>query len=88
MLRGYNLVPWKKITLHIEEANQLLKDHYTYGWILQAYLFTPRTCPQTRDWHDFVDLGLNYYLRCSRIDLTKIKWENSCVVIKKLYSIH
>jgi hypothetical protein len=46
MLRGYNLVPWKMIALHIEEAHQLFRDHYTYGWILQACLFTPRTCPQ------------------------------------------
>ncbi len=63
-----------KTTLHVEEANQLFRDHYTYGWILQAYLFTLRTCPQTRDWNEFVDLGLNYYLMCSRIDLTKITW--------------
>ncbi len=55
MLRGYNLVPWENITLPIKEANQLLKDHYTYGWTLQVYFSAPRTCPQERDWNEFVD---------------------------------
>ncbi len=34
MIRGYNLVPWKKITLPLEEAKQLPKDHCMYGWTL------------------------------------------------------
>jgi hypothetical protein len=45
MIKGYNLVPWERLTLSIEEAKQLLKDHYTYGWTFQAYLYTPGSCP-------------------------------------------
>jgi hypothetical protein len=55
MLMRYNLVPWEKITLPIEEAKQLFKDHYMYGWIFHAYLYTPRSCPQKGDWNEFVD---------------------------------
>jgi hypothetical protein len=42
MIRGYNLVPWGKLTLPLEEAKQLFRDHCMYGWTLQAYLYTPR----------------------------------------------
>ncbi len=55
MIRRYNLVPWEKLTLPIEEAKQLLRDHCTYGWMLQAYLYTPRSCPQKGDGNEFVD---------------------------------
>jgi hypothetical protein len=55
MLRGYNLVPWEKITLSIEEAKWLLRDHCIYGWTLQAYLYTRRSCPQKKNWIEFVD---------------------------------
>jgi hypothetical protein len=33
----------------------LFGNHYTYGWTLQAYLYTPRPCPQKGDWNEFVD---------------------------------
>ncbi len=56
MIRWYNLVPWEKLTLPIEEAKQLLKNHCTYGWTLQAYLYTPRSCPQKGYWNEFVDM--------------------------------
>jgi len=49
MLRGYNLVPWGKITLHIKETNQLFKDHCTFGCTLQAYLSTPKAYSQKWD---------------------------------------
>jgi hypothetical protein len=61
MLRGYNLVPWENITLLIEEANQLFRDHYMYGWTHQAYLFIPKTYPKKEDLNEFVD-SLNCYL--------------------------
>jgi hypothetical protein len=38
MIGRYNLVLWEKLTLPIEEAKQLLRDHCTYGWKLHAYL--------------------------------------------------
>jgi len=34
MIRGYNLVLWEKVTLPLEEAKQLLRDHCMYGWTL------------------------------------------------------
>jgi hypothetical protein len=55
MIRGYNLVPWEKLTLPIEEAKQLLVDHCKHGWTLQAYLYTPRACPQKGNWNEIVD---------------------------------
>jgi hypothetical protein len=55
MLKWYNLVPWEKITLSLEEAKLLFIDHCTYGWTLQAYLYTPRACPQKGNWNEFVD---------------------------------
>jgi hypothetical protein len=39
----------------IEEANKLFRDHCTYGSILRAYLFTPRTYQQKKVWNEFVD---------------------------------
>ncbi len=54
MLRGYNLVPWEKITLFIKETNQLFGDHCTFGWTLQAYLFTPKAYSQKWDWCEFI----------------------------------
>ncbi len=54
MIRRYNLVSSEKLTLPIEEAKQLLKNHCTYG-TLQAYLYTPRSCPQKGNWNEFVD---------------------------------
>jgi hypothetical protein len=44
-----------KLTLPIEEAKRLLRNHYTYGWTLQAYLYTTRSCPQKGDWNEFLD---------------------------------
>jgi hypothetical protein len=55
MIRGYNFVPWEKLTLPLEEAKQLLKYHYTYGWTLHAYLYTLRSCPQKGNWNEFMD---------------------------------
>jgi hypothetical protein len=55
MLRGYNLVPWEKITLSIEEAKQLFKDHCMYGWTFHTHLYTPRSCPQKGNWNEFFD---------------------------------
>jgi hypothetical protein len=60
MLRGYNLVPWEKLTLPIKEAKQLFRDHYTYGWTLQAYLYTPRSCSQKAIGMNSL-ISLNYY---------------------------
>jgi hypothetical protein len=51
MIRGYNLVPWEKLTLPLEEAKQLLRDDCMYGWTLHAYSYTPRSC----NWNEFVD---------------------------------
>jgi hypothetical protein len=45
MIRMYNLVPWEKLTLPLEEAKQLLGNHCVYRWTLQAYLNTPRSSP-------------------------------------------
>jgi hypothetical protein len=55
MIRRYNLVPWKKLTLPLEEAKQLFKYHYMHGWTLHANLYTPRSCSQKGDWNQFVD---------------------------------
>jgi hypothetical protein len=55
MIRGYNLVPWEKLTLPLEEAKHFLRDHYMYGWTLHAYLYTPRSCSQKGDWNEFVN---------------------------------
>jgi hypothetical protein len=54
MLRGYNLVPWEKITLSIKDANQLFRV-CTYGWKLQAYFFTLKICPQKQNWNEFIN---------------------------------
>ncbi len=61
MLRGYNLVPWENITLPIKDVNQLFMGHNTYGWTFQAYLFTPRACPQNETGMNSL-IGLIYYL--------------------------
>jgi hypothetical protein len=45
MIRRYNLVLWEKLILPLEEAKQLFKNHFMYGWTLQAYLNTPRSYP-------------------------------------------
>jgi hypothetical protein len=60
MIRVYNLIPWEKLTLPIEEAKQLLKYHCTYGWTLHAYLYTPRSRPQKVIGMNLL-IGLNYY---------------------------
>jgi hypothetical protein len=39
-----------------------------HGWTLEAYLYTPRSCPQKDDWNEFVD-------RYSGINFTKITWK-------------
>jgi hypothetical protein len=60
MIRGYNLVPWEKLTLPLEEAKQLLKDHSMYRWTLYAYLNIRRSCPQKAIGLNLW-IGLNYY---------------------------
>jgi hypothetical protein len=60
MIRGYNLVPWEKLTLPIEEAKQLFINHYVYVWTLHAYLYNPRSCPQKVVGMNLL-IGLNYY---------------------------
>jgi len=60
MIRGYNLVPWEKFTVPIEEAKQLLRGHCKYGWTLHAYLYTPRSCSQKAIGMNLL-IGLNYY---------------------------
>jgi hypothetical protein len=55
MLRGYNLVPWGKITLLIKETNQLFKDYCTFGCTLRAYLSTPKAYSQKWDRNEFID---------------------------------
>jgi len=55
MIRGYKLVPWGKKSLLVEEAKQLFRNYYKYGWTLQAYLYTPRPCPQKGNLNEFID---------------------------------
>jgi hypothetical protein len=60
MIKGYNLVPWERLTLSIEEAKQLLKDHYTYGWTFQAY-YIPQDHVHKKAIGMNLLIGLNYY---------------------------
>jgi hypothetical protein len=41
MLKGYNLVPWEKVTLPLEEAKLFFRYHCMYGWTFQSYIYTP-----------------------------------------------
>lgn len=75
MLRGYNIVPWGKITFLIKETNQfvsLLKDHNTFGWTFQAYLFTPKACSQKWDYNEFIDRFKLLPINVQKIILQKI----------------
>jgi hypothetical protein len=60
MIIRYNLVPWEKLTLLLEEAKQLLIYHYMHGWTLHAYLYTPRSCYKKVIGMNLW-IGLNYY---------------------------
>jgi hypothetical protein len=72
MLRRYNLVPWEKITLLIKETNQLLTYHCTFGWTLQAYLFTPKTYSQKWAWCEFIDRFKLLLINVQEIILQKL----------------
>jgi hypothetical protein len=48
MLKRYNLVPWEKVTLPLEEAKLPFRYHCTYGWTLQSIFIYTKIMPTKR----------------------------------------
>ncbi len=40
---------WMKFFIIVEEAKQILRINYNYGWNFQNYFHTPRNAPKLND---------------------------------------